>query len=286
MAQVRFAALVGFVALTAVSPAFAGPAMWVVRTAHSEVFLFGSMGVKADTTWQSAKLWKAFNKSTELWVENPQERSNLNAESIKEWTVDASHSLASQLTPSDSARLETAVKRASIPFSALESSKPWFAYVQLEVILEQQARLDPGNLPEKVFAKKAAESGKPIHSEFESLEAQLRFSAALPRAAQIGLVGKALDDLEDGAAALDGRIAAWKAGQLAREISYVEHLRNAHPETFQSIGADRNALWVGRIKEMLSQPGAHFVCMGIDHLVGPDSVVAQLEGAGIRVKRR
>ena len=112
-------------------------------------------------------------------------------------------------------------------------------------------------------ARGAKETGKLIHSEFESLEAQLRFSAALPQVVQIGLIKRALDDWDAGVPAMNGRIAAWTAGNLAIEISYAEHNCNLYPEMCRVIGAERNTPWANRIKEMLSKPGIYFGCMGL-----------------------
>ena len=114
------------------------------------------------------------------------------------------------------------------------------AYVLLDDVLEKRAGIDAGNVPERLFAKRAAESGKPIHSEFESLEAQLRFSAALPDAVQAGLIKRALDDLDAGPPAMNARIAAWNADNLALETAYVEHNCNLFPEMCRAIGTEQN----------------------------------------------
>ena len=281
MTKMILAGFVGFLALTTTSVAFAEPPLWVVKNGKAEVFLFGQMGVKADTQWQSAKIWKAFDKSTELWTENPQEHRNLDPNLLNELSKNA-HPLSDLLSASDLARFQAALKKAAVPPGAVNSLN---AYVLLDDVLEKRADIDAGNVPERLFAKRAAESGKPIHSEFESLEAQLRFSAALPDAVQAGLIKRALDDLDAGAPAMNARIAAWNADNLALETAYVEHNCNLFPEMCRAIGTERNAEWVTRIKEMLSKPGTYFVCAGIGHFVGSDGIVAQLEAAGIRVKR-
>ncbi|MBZ5694631.1 MAG: TraB/GumN family protein [Acidobacteriia bacterium] len=268
-------------AIATAMPASAEPPLWVIKTGTAEVFLFGQMGLKADTQWQSAKLRKAFDKSAELWTENPQEHRNIDPKLLDELSRNA-HPLSDLLSDSDSVRLQTALKRAGVPPGAVSSMS---AYVVLEDVLEKQAGIDASNLPERVFAKRAVESGKSIHSEFESLEGQLRFSAGLPDAVQAGLIKRALDDLDAGAPAVTERIAAWSAGNLALETAYVEHNCNLYPDMCRAIGTERNAEWVFRIKEMLSKPGTYFVCAGIGHFVGPDGIVAQLEAAGIRVKR-
>jgi TraB/PrgY/gumN family len=170
--QVRFAVLL--LAMLGALPALAQPPLWAVKSGKSEVFLFGQMGVKANTRWQSAKIWKAFANSTVLWTENPQEHRNPDPNLIKELSRDA-RPLSELLSDGDLTRLRAALKTAGIPSNVVNSMN---AYVVLESTLEKEADIDAANLPERVFAKRAAESGKPIHSEFDSVDAQLRFTAA------------------------------------------------------------------------------------------------------------
>jgi uncharacterized protein YbaP (TraB family) len=281
MLKVRMALAAAFIVVLA-CPALADPPLWVVKSGKAEVFLFGQMWVKADTHWQSSKTWAAFNKSVELWTENPQERGHLDPSLLAEINRN-SKPVSDLLSPKDMARLQAFLQTAGVPISAVNSSN---AYFLLEGVLERQGGLDPGNLPEPVFAKRAAEVGKPIHSEWGSAEAALRWGASQPDAVQAGLIRKALDELDEGAPAFNARIAAWQRGDLRMEVSSVQRFRERSPAAFRAVATDRNASWVARIKDMLSRPGVYFVCMGIDHLVGPEGVVAQLEAGGIRVKRK
>lgn len=42
--------------MLAAVPAFGEPPLWTVKSQNATVFLFGQMGVKANTQWQSANV--------------------------------------------------------------------------------------------------------------------------------------------------------------------------------------------------------------------------------------
>jgi uncharacterized protein YbaP (TraB family) len=65
----------------------------------------------------------------------------------------------------------------------------------------------------------------------------------------------------------------------------VDGVRRQSPETYKRLFSDRNAAWAEWIGKRLQQPGTVFVAVGTGHLVGDDSVQAQLASAGIRSAR-
>ena len=156
MLKVRMALAAVFIVVLA-CPTFADPPLWVVKSGKAEVFLFGQMWVKADTHWQSSKTWAAFNKSVELWTENPQERGNLDPSLLAEINRN-SKPVSDLLSPNDMARLQAFLQTADVRISAVNSSN---AYFLLEGVLEKQ-----GSIPE-TFRSQSSRSG-PRRSENQS----------------------------------------------------------------------------------------------------------------------
>ena len=79
--------------------------------------------------------------------------------------------------------------------------------------------------------------------------------------------------------------AAWQAGdQRALEEAFVGDMRRDYPELYKVLIADRNAAWADELKQKLAGSGVSFVAVGAGHLVGPDSVQAELEKLGIKAE--
>jgi uncharacterized protein YbaP (TraB family) len=97
----------------------------------------------------------------------------------------------------------------------------------------------------------------------------------------------ALEDLEDGPALIDRMSEAWSRGDLkVLEAEMVADMRRETPEFYRVLLADRNAAWAKAIAERLKGSGTSFIAVGAAHLVGPDSVQAELAELGIKSQRR
>jgi hypothetical protein len=77
----------------------------------------------------------------------------------------------------------------------------------------------------------------------------------------------------------------WAKGKpeaLADEMN--DSLKDS-PEVAKVLLVDRNKRWAGWIQERMKTPGTVFVAVGAGHLAGKDSVLAQLQAAGVRSTR-
>jgi uncharacterized protein YbaP (TraB family) len=68
----REALLITFAAAVAEASTVSGPPLWVAVRGRQKVFVFGQVPVKPDGNWFSPTIQRAFDSSTELWVENPE----------------------------------------------------------------------------------------------------------------------------------------------------------------------------------------------------------------------
>ena len=62
-------------------------------------------------------------------------------------------------------------------------------------------------------------------------------------------------------------------------------VRTQSPGAYRRLFSDRNASWARWIGRRMEQPGIVFVAVGTGHLVGEDSVQAQLAAAGVSSAR-
>jgi hypothetical protein len=95
-----------------------------------------------------------------------------------------------------------------------------------------------------------------------------------------------LDDLEKGLDLLDELAKAWIGGDIATiERLGVDEMKKEAPAVYEKLIVQRNIAWSEKIAEMLKGSGVQQIAVGAAHLVGPESVQAQLAKRGIKVER-
>jgi uncharacterized protein YbaP (TraB family) len=65
----------------------------------------------------------------------------------------------------------------------------------------------------------------------------------------------------------------------------VDEIKQEAPTVYQKLIVQRNIAWSEKIAVILKGSGVQQIAVGAAHLVGPDSVQAQLAKRGIKVER-
>jgi hypothetical protein len=276
------------VSVAVASPAAAEPALWTISDHDSTIYLFGTVHVlKPGMEWRSPKVAKALADSRELVIEVVGADDAAAAQPlIMKYGVDPARPLSGKLKAADRPRLAAAAKAMGLPGGALEPMRPWLAALTLAVTPMIQAGYDPKSGVETILQAEAKAAGKPVGA-LETLEQQLRFFADMPEPVEVDLLSATLDDVAGGPAQLDRMVAAWAAGDLgALEKEFVEETRRDYPKMYQIVVVERNEDWADQLQDKLKGSGVSFVAVGAGHLVGPDSVQAQLAKAGVQAVRR
>lgn len=284
----RAAAGLAAAAALLAGPAAAEPALWAIQDEDSTIYLFGTVHfLKPETQWRSDKVAKALAESQELvlevtGVDDPAKVQPL----LAAYGLDQTKPLSAKLDPKDRPKLAAAAKVVGLPPPALEPMKPWLAAMTLMVAPVVKAGYDPQSGVEMVLTAEARAAGKPLDS-LETVEQQLRFFADMPEATQIDLLEATLDDLDQAEAQLDAMVKAWAAGDVeGLEKAFVEETRRDYPALYEVAVVNRNRAWADELKARLAGKGVSFVAVGAGHLVGPDSVQAELAKRGVRAERR
>ena len=237
--------------------------------------------------WLTDGVRRAFESSTELWVENPDfPPPPTGAAAPPE--LPKGPKLSDVATAEDIARLHALLSRAGMSADAFNDLPLSAAYPAVSNVADRVSGFDYTALPEAVLKSRAKAAGKPVHSEWRSLEEILHFMSDLPdglqRTLQLQLVRKTLDETGDPEAA-QRRLDQWLAGNMEDADALAAHVARMYPEMNRKVGVDRNEAWVPRIKSMLTRTHRAFVCVGLLHLAGRESIQAQLKRSGYAVRR-
>jgi uncharacterized protein YbaP (TraB family) len=142
-----------------------------------------------------------------------------------------------------------------------------------------------------VLRTKVEAAHKPVLG-FETAEQQVRYLADLPPAAEIAFFQSSLDDAEKAVDVLNDLIAAWSAGDEAKlEKLLNSDLRDRYPDLYRRLIVERNRRFADRIADLAKGTGANgakviLVAVGAGHLVGADSVQADLARLGVTAVRQ
>ena len=278
-----------FIAVLAMgaSPVLAEPALWAIKDKDSTIYLFGTVHVlKPSTPWRSPKIAKAFQDADDvvMEIEQPEDPATTRALLLK-YGLDPAAPLSTKLKPESYAKLQAAAQGMGFPPQALEPMRPWLAALTVSLTPLLKAGYDPESGVEKLLTAQAKAAGKPI-AAFETMEQQVRFFADMTPVQEAQLLDSTLDEVDDGPAKIDALVAAWAAGdqdELKRQM--VDEMQADYPDVYKLLLVDRNQDWANQLKTRLAGSGVSFVAVGAGHLVGPDSLQAQLAKLGIKAER-
>ena len=277
-------------ALTAVfllvRTACAEPAMWMIQDADSTVYLIGTAHLlRHEAQWRSPKLDKALSASSELWLEVPDpENEAAVLPLMQQYGIDRVTPLSRKLSAAQNAKLAKAAAQYGVSIANLEPLQPWAVALMFSVLPLQKAGYDPKAGVDLILAHEAQKRGEKIVG-FETLEEQVRFLAEFPQPDQIAFLDETLDDVADGLAKTEKLAVAWINGDTATIAALLDtELKRKEPALYQKIIVDRNVRWADKIETLLRASGVQLIAVGAAHLVGPDSVQAQLAKRGIKAQ--
>ena len=290
MGVIRGRSLLAAVALLAATPAVAEPALWSVSDRDSTIYLFGTAhAARPGAQWKTPKIAAAMRAATDLWLEIGEDLGgdpSAMAAIVRRYGIDPARPLSKTLTPAQQARLAAVVQPYGMTMAQLEPMRPWLAAVTLGTLPFVKAGLDPAAGADRTLRAVAVAEKDAIHG-FETPEQQIRFLADFSEAEQIAFLDSAMKDAAEGPAELMALSDAWEKGDVARLSRLViDEMRTGEPLLYRRLIVERNVAWAKAIREMLAGKGVAFVAVGVGHLVGPDSVQAQLAKAGVKARRR
>lgn len=266
-----------------------GPALWKVGDADTTVYLFGTVHVlPPELVWRTAQIDAALNESKAVYFEtdiDPDPKKFMSfIESIGKYPP--SETLSDRLKPVDRTALAAAAQKLNISMLSLDQMRPWYAAEIISQLMIADAGYDAFSGVERKLAPDAISQGRQIR-KLETVEEQLSVFADLPEAVQIQFLMDGVNQMDEEAKMLDDMVKSWARGDIDRldKIMIQEDMADI-PAVYQALLVKRNANWVKKLDELIrTEPGTFFVAVGAAHLIGKDSVIAQLAPLGYVAER-
>jgi uncharacterized protein len=257
--------------------------LWTVESGGGRVYLFGHTPPRP-LDWSDSRIEGLLRTCGSLWDETNQTEHTDAQGLMQRYGIDPNKPLNTWLSPSDRDRLSQAAGIAGVPEDALQPFRPWLAAQALEGAFFSAQGVN-GRNADVVLVSEASAAGVSMSSEFATKEDVARWLGSFSPVQEVQYLRCTLDEILSGHDEGQRIYADWARGKDGLARGWVARMKNLYPELYSSLIAARNKGWVPRVRSMLAQPKPTMIVVGLYHLVGPDSIQAQLRANGLHVKR-
>ena len=272
-------------------PAFAAEnahplSMWQIDGASNSIYLLGSIHMlrEKDHPLPSA-IYDAYSQAEALIMEIDMDDIDPVADQALAndlGLIQDGRTLPDLMGAELYAEAESLAEALQIPLKLLDKSEPWYAAINVEIMMLMRIGFNPMHGIEFHLAEIASRDNKEIFG-LETTRQQLEILDRLSLPSQRDLLIQTLSDSAELAEVMDDMVDAWRYG----DIEFLENNLLAEMQEFdelhQAIVVNRNRNWVVRIEELLRENDDYLIVVGALHLVGDQGVPNLLSQRGFDV---
>ena len=266
-------------------PAAAEPALWRIRDADSEIWLFGTVHVlRPGQHWRGPRFDEALASAGELVLEaDTGSPDQIRAEAQRNGTLPPGETLSSKLDADGRAQLQHIATTLHIDPAVLEHDRPWYAALILSVAYAA-SHGESSDAGVETTLLTSAHRRKMRVDFLETPEQQILDLADLAPPDEMRFLQSTMREIEHDDGSEGATEAAWVQGDTAKlSALFARQFHEAGPAYYDAVITHRNAVWADDIARRLNGSGHSFIAVGAAHLVGPDGVIALLRARGIHI---
>jgi uncharacterized protein len=258
-----------------------GPLFWLATRGEARVFLLGFAEAK-DRSWFSPSIQRAFQESSQLWLEVGHSSRPEDAELMQSLEHESGRTFFDALQPEVRDRTLTYLEALDIKKESVETLRPWKAFYKINSAF--WARTKQAYEPvyaDQILRDLGAAQGKSIGYEMPTQLEFARFMAGMSDAAQSQYIDWLLDFLDEKKNAINTDDFSWQVGKPGASTRSLNRMRTKTPDLYRVMQLQRNAWWARKIDQLLATGGTSFVLVGELHVLGPDGIPRQLQRRGV-----
>jgi len=266
------------------------PAIWKVRDADSEIYLFAAAPfLPTGATWRSRTVAALIDRSETIWFEAPfADPAALAAAGriFEEEGRNAAGKSLSGLLGSEAERLlDGTLETLEADRELFSSFKLWAAFVVLTAELDRKRGADPASSVEIGVLTEAMSRQRPVQF-LDSVDGALSALTEMPEKDQRDLLVFLLEDWPRQNAQAPIVYDLWRTGDVEALARLAKSpLKEAAPGAYERLIGARAELLVERISALLSSPDEAFICLSATLVIGDDGIAAMLKSRGFTVER-
>lgn len=262
--------------------------MWQIDGKQNQVFLLGSIHLLREKDYPlSESIYAAYRDAEVLYMELDMDDTDPIADQMlanELGLIQGDGSLRDVLGISKYQEAERLAAAAQIPLELLSKAEPWYASIQVELIMLMRVGFNPQFGIESHLLELSREDNKEILG-FETVRQQLEFLDNLSAHAQQEMFMQTLAEGNELGEMMDKLIDAWHRGDSAYLEENLLSDMQEYPELNRVIVVDRNIEWSSKIDALLSHDQDYLIVVGALHLVGEEGVPNLLRRKGHEVKQ-
>ncbi len=261
---------------------------------HSEtgaqMTLLGSIHVGPPEGWAFTQvIERAFERATTLVLEvDPRSVSEAEQQRLlsEHALLPSGRHLQDVVSDETWSLLQQELEHSSLSLAEIDTLRPWMVANLLVIDAGERGGYTPLRGVEQGFLQRV---GERTVLALESFDQQLALMAALSDELQESALNEALRHSLDMTAYLESLIAHWSLGDAdGLETLLLEDTEGRFERYYEALIYRRNHQMAAKLIDWLQDRAApqarHFVIVGAGHLVGPRSILTELEAAGMRVE--
>ncbi|MDG2376303.1 MAG: TraB/GumN family protein [Woeseiaceae bacterium] len=257
--------------------------MWQINGDTNRIYLLGSIHLLREQDHPlPASIYTAYNDAEKLIMEldmDDMDPSEGQALTNQLGLIHDGRTLSDLLGPDLYDEAEALATTAQIPITLLAKAEPWFAAMNIEIMLLMRMGFSPSFGIETHLMERAMADNKEILG-FETMRQQLEFLDGLSEEAQNAMLIQTLTDGVELEGMMDTMIDAWRKGDMQfMEDNLLADMEN-YPELNRVIVVDRNIDWTNQIEGLMDDDIDYLIVVGTLHLVGDAGVPELLEARG------
>ncbi len=260
--------------------------MWQINGASNSIYLLGSIHMLREKDYPlPSAIYDAYGEAETLIMEIDMDDIDPFAEqalATELGLIKDDRVLRDLMGPRLYAEAESMANELQIPLQLLEKSEPWYAAINVEVIMLMRIGFNPMHGIEFHLSEMARRDNKEIIG-LETTRQQLEFLDNLSPRSQRDLLMQTLADSKKISEIMDQMVEAWYFG----DVDFLEKSMLAEMQDFDElhevIVVKRNRNWTNKIQELLKEKDDYLIIVGALHLIGEEGVPHLLSQRGHKV---
>jgi uncharacterized protein YbaP (TraB family) len=263
--------------------------MWRIDGARNSIYLLGSIHMLREEDYPiPSAIYKAYAEAEVLIMELDMDDIDPLVDQAIASELGLIHdgrALRDLMGAELYAEAETLAAALQIPLQLLEKTEPWYAAINVEILMLMRIGFNPINGIEFHLAEFAKRDNKEIIG-LETTRQQLEILDKLSPASQRDMLIQTLSDSMQLAEIMDEMVDAWRYGN----VDFLENNLLAemleYDELHEAIVVKRNRNWAEKIQELLSKDDDYLIVVGALHLVGEQGLPQLLSLRGHKVTQQ
>ena len=260
--------------------------MWRIDGARNSIYLLGSIHMLREKDYPiPSAIYKAYEEAETLIMEIDMDDIDPVAEqaiATELGLIQDGRALRDLMGPEQYAEAESLAEDLQIPLQLLEKSEPWYAAINVEMMMLMRIGFNPMHGVEFHLSELAQRDNKEILG-LETTRQQLEFLDNLSPEVQRDMLIQTMSNSMELTEIMDEMINAWYYG----DVEYLEKTLLADmqdlEELHETIVVNRNRNWVEKIQKLLNEKDDYLIIVGALHLVGEEGVPHLLSQRGHNV---